>query len=76
MSEAPLLEVSSLVKTYRLSGVGPFARRNVRPALAGVSFSIEHGRSFGVVGEFGLRQIDAGAHRAGARPAGLRRRAA
>ncbi len=53
MSEAPLLEVTSLVKTYRLSGVGPFARRNARPALAGVSFSIERGRSFGVVGESG-----------------------
>ena len=53
MSEPPLLEVTSLVKTYRSSGVGPFARRNSRPALAGVSFSIERGRSFGVVGESG-----------------------
>ena len=53
MSEAPLLEVSSLVKTYRLPGVGPFARRNARPALAGVSFAIEQGLSFGVVGESG-----------------------
>ena len=49
----PLLEVSSLVKTYRTAGVGPFARRNARPALAGVSFSIEPGRSFGIVGELG-----------------------
>ncbi|MBV9909453.1 MAG: ATP-binding cassette domain-containing protein, partial [Hyphomicrobiales bacterium] len=53
MSEAPLLEVSSLVKTYRLPGAGPFARKNARPALAGVSFSIEQGRSFGIVGESG-----------------------
>ena len=53
MSEAPLLEVSSLVKTYRSPGVGPFARKNARPALAGVSFSIEQGRSFGIVGESG-----------------------
>jgi peptide/nickel transport system ATP-binding protein len=53
MSEAPLLEVSSLVKTYRSPGIGPFARKNARPALAGVSFSIEHGRSFGIVGESG-----------------------
>jgi ABC-type oligopeptide transport system ATPase subunit len=53
MSEAPLLEVSSLVKTYRLSGVGPFARKNARPALAGVSFSVQQGRSFGIVGESG-----------------------
>jgi peptide/nickel transport system ATP-binding protein len=53
MSEAPLLEVSSLVKTYRLPGIGPFARKNARPALAGVSFSIQQGRSFGIVGESG-----------------------
>ena len=50
---APLLEVSSLVKTYRSPGVGPFARRNARPALAGVSFAMEAGRSFGIVGESG-----------------------
>jgi peptide/nickel transport system ATP-binding protein len=53
MSDAPLLEVSSLVKIYRLPGVGPFARKNSRPALAGVSFAMEQGRSFGVVGESG-----------------------
>src|ERR1700734_2960746 len=53
MSEAPLLEVSSIVKTYRAAGVGPFARKNARPALAGVSFSLQEGRSFGVVGESG-----------------------
>ncbi len=67
MSDAPLLEVSSLVKTYRSPGAGPFARKNARPALAGVSFSIEQGRSFGIVGEFGLRQVDARAHCACAR---------
>ncbi len=53
MSDAPLLEVSSLVKTYRSPGVGPFARKNARPALAGVSFSMQQGRSFGIVGESG-----------------------
>jgi ABC-type oligopeptide transport system ATPase subunit len=53
MSDAPLLEVSSLVKTYRSPSVGPFARKNARPALAGVSFSVEQGRSFGIVGESG-----------------------
>jgi peptide/nickel transport system ATP-binding protein len=53
VSDAALLEVSSLVKTYRLSGLGPFARKNARPALAGVSFSIAQGRSFGIVGESG-----------------------
>src|ERR1700759_3187629 len=53
MSEAPLLEVSALVKTYRAPGLGPFGRKNARPALAGVSFSIRQGRSFGIVGESG-----------------------
>ena len=53
MSDAPLLEVSSLVKTYRSPGAGLFARKNARPALAGVSFSIDEGRSFGIVGESG-----------------------
>jgi peptide/nickel transport system ATP-binding protein len=53
MSEAPLLEVSSLVKTYRSPGIGPFARKNARPALAGISFSMHQGRSFGIVGESG-----------------------
>jgi peptide/nickel transport system ATP-binding protein len=53
MSEPPLLEVSALVKTYRLPGVGPFARRSARPALVGVSFSVPQGRSFGIVGESG-----------------------
>jgi peptide/nickel transport system ATP-binding protein len=53
MSDAPLLEVSALVKTYRSPGVGPFARKNARPALAGVSFSMQQGRSFGIVGESG-----------------------
>jgi peptide/nickel transport system ATP-binding protein len=53
MSDAPLLEVSALVKTYRSPGVGLFARKNARPALAGVSFSMQQGRSFGIVGESG-----------------------
>ena len=53
MSGTSLLEVSSLVKTYRAPGVGPFARKNARPALAGVSFTMEQGRSFGIVGESG-----------------------
>jgi peptide/nickel transport system ATP-binding protein len=53
MSDTPLLEVSSLVKTYRLPGVGPFGRKNSRPALAGISFSMHQGRSFGIVGESG-----------------------
>src|SRR5580658_9585588 len=53
MSESPLLEVGSLVKTYRLAGFGRFARKSLRPALAGVSFAVRRGRSFGIVGESG-----------------------
>jgi peptide/nickel transport system ATP-binding protein len=53
MSEPPLLEVSSLVKTYRVAGLGPFARKSARPALVGVSFAVRQGRSFGIVGESG-----------------------
>src|SRR5258708_12135477 len=53
MSDAPLLDVCSLVKTYRSPGLGPFARKNARLALAGVSFAMEQGRSFGIVGESG-----------------------
>ncbi len=53
MSEPPLLEVSALVKTYRHSGVGPFARKSATPALAGVSFAVWRQRSFGIVGESG-----------------------
>ena len=53
MSEPPLLEVSSVVKTYRVAGVGPFSRKSARPALAGVSFSMRRGGSFGIVGESG-----------------------
>ena len=53
MSGTPLLEVSLLVKTYRLRRAGLFARQKPHMALDGVSFSMERGRSFGVVGESG-----------------------
>ena len=53
MSESPLLEASALVKTYRLPRAGLFSQRAARPALAGVSFAMPRGRSFGVVGESG-----------------------
>ena len=43
---------------------GPFARKNARPALAGVSFSIEQGRSFGVVGKSGSGKSTLRSHRA------------
>ena len=53
MSEPPLLEVVDLVKTYRLPRTSPFSRQGRRPALAGVSFSVVAGHSFGIVGESG-----------------------
>ena len=53
MSEPPLLEVVDLVKTYRLPRKNPFSPHGRRPALAGVSFSIVVGHSFGIVGESG-----------------------
>jgi peptide/nickel transport system ATP-binding protein len=53
VTESPMLEVDSLVKTYRLHGPGPFSRKSARPALAGVSFAVRQGRSFGIVGESG-----------------------
>ena len=64
MSEAPLLEVSALVKTYRSPGVGPFARKNARPALAGrqlldAARALVRNRR-----RIGLGQVDARAHRA------------
>ena len=46
-SEAgPALEVVDLELAYRVRGVD-------RPVLRGVSFSIERGRSYGLVGESG-----------------------
>ncbi len=53
MSGPPLLDVVDLVKTYRLPRMSLMAPRRARPALAGVSFSVWTGRSFGIVGESG-----------------------
>ncbi len=53
MNEAPLLEIVSLIKAYRLPRASLFAPHGRRPALAGVSFSIFAGHSFGIVGESG-----------------------
>jgi peptide/nickel transport system ATP-binding protein len=53
MSEPALLEVVDLVKTYRLPRTSPFSPQGRRPALAGVSFAVVAGHSFGIVGESG-----------------------
>ena len=68
MSEPPLLEVSNLVKAYRLAGVGPFSRKSTRPALTGVSFSISRGRSFRRRRRIRIWKVDPGAYSTGARP--------
>ena len=50
---APLLEVVDLEKTFLLARSKWFAPRPRRRAVAGVSFVVVSGRSFGIVGESG-----------------------
>jgi peptide/nickel transport system ATP-binding protein len=52
-ADAPLLEIVDLVKVYRLPREALFARRPELRAVAGVSFRVNAGRSFGIVGESG-----------------------
>jgi peptide/nickel transport system ATP-binding protein len=51
-SEAPLLKVEGLVKTYR-SGSALFGSQRIVPAVNEVSFDLAPGRTLGVVGESG-----------------------
>ncbi len=48
----PILVVNDLFKTYR-SGGGLFGSHRVVPAVQGVSFKVEAGRTLGIVGESG-----------------------
>jgi len=52
-SGQPLLQVEDLVREYRLPQRGLFGPTPVFRAVNGVSFSVERGRSFGIVGESG-----------------------
>ncbi|MCX0277733.1 ABC transporter ATP-binding protein [Nocardia zapadnayensis] len=51
--DAPLIEVTDLVKTYRRTKSSLFGRADEVPALGGISLSIPAGRRFGIVGESG-----------------------
>jgi oligopeptide/dipeptide ABC transporter ATP-binding protein len=60
MSEAPLLRVTELVKRFPLGG-GLLARPHVWvQAVAGVSFAVNRGESFGLVGESGCGKTTVG----------------
>ena len=53
MSTVPLLVVQNLARSYRLPRPHPFAPVHTVQALAGVSLTLQSGRSLGVVGESG-----------------------
>ena len=53
MSTVPLLVVQNLARSYRLPRPHPFAPVHTVQALAGVSLTLQAGRSLGVVGESG-----------------------
>ena len=58
-----LLRINGLVKDYPIrAGVFGGSSGTVR-AVDHVSLKVEEGRTFGLVGEFGLRQVDAVAAR-------------
>ncbi len=50
---AALLEVSNLTKYYALRNGRPFSQRRILKAVDGVSFSLQPGRTLGIIGESG-----------------------
>ena len=72
MSGAPVLETRGIVRDY-VSG-GMFGGKRVVRALKGIDLKVDRGKTLAVVGEFGLRQVDAGADHHHDRPADRRRR--
>ena len=67
----PLLEVCHASRTFS-TGVGPFSR-DVFTAVDDVSFRLEPGRTLGVVGKSGLREVDAAPDDPEAHPSDLGR---
>ena len=57
----PILEVSGLQKHFPLAKETFFARQRVLRAVDGVDLQVLAGETVGLVGEFGLRQVDSGA---------------
>ena len=68
-------EVEGLVREYPGARRGLFGRGAAFRAVRGVSFTLHHGESLGLVGEIGLRQVDADARDPRARGAAGRQRA-
>ena len=59
--QVPILEVEGLVKHFLLRRTTPFSPKRFVHAVDGVDFVAQRGETVGLVGEFGLRQVD---HRA------------
>ncbi|CAN5699117.1 hypothetical protein BH23PSE1_BH23PSE1_12640 [soil metagenome] len=53
LARIPLLQVENVVRSYRLPARGWFGRRASFAAVNGVSFTLHHGESLGLVGESG-----------------------
>ena len=69
----PLLVVEGLVKHFPVrSGLFGRAGAHVR-AVDGLTFTVHEGETLGIVGEFGMRQIDRGAAADASDQAGPRR---